>query len=80
MNTVVAVVFVERLQNRHVGCIFDNMIDPFDALDHLVAKNIEIVISSIRNQNLDTPTASFSSDKLIGRRFESEKARELETD
>lgn len=41
VDTEVAVVFVQRFQSCDIWRIFDDFIDPLDALDHLVATKID---------------------------------------
>lgn len=41
MHTVIAVVFVERLEDCNIWSVFDDLVHPLDALDHFVSKNNE---------------------------------------
>lgn len=71
MNAEVTIVFVQRLQNRHVRGILNNLVDPLDCFDHLTATK-KFVCNQLISEV--TPRTSYTSDKRVRRLSEGAEA------
>lgn len=65
MHTKVAIVLIERLQRGDIWNIFDHLIDPLDALDHLVSTKIDFFDNLLFNRWTTTKAASHPKKNLI---------------
>lgn len=87
MHTKVAIVLIERLQCGDIWHIFDHLVDPLDALDHLVSTKIDFsanyyLIDGLQQKPLHTRKKKpyqWSTLLIMTKALSQMKTRELES-